>query len=73
MPATKRARRYKKPSVEEVDDAIYNWVVKKREENRAVTVKEIRTKANESAAEALNVSPLIWEILMKYQFPLISS
>uniref|UniRef100_A0A7I5ED94 HTH CENPB-type domain-containing protein n=1 Tax=Haemonchus contortus TaxID=6289 RepID=A0A7I5ED94_HAECO len=57
MPATKRARRYKKPSVEEVEDAIYNWVVKKREENRAVTVKEIRTKAKELAAEALNISP----------------
>ncbi|KAK6763750.1 hypothetical protein RB195_024182 [Necator americanus] len=51
MPATKRARRYKKPSVEEVEDAIYNWVVKKREENRAVTVKEIRTKAKELAEE----------------------
>ncbi|KAK6766002.1 hypothetical protein RB195_025735 [Necator americanus] len=51
MPAMKRARRYKKPSVEEVEDAIYNWVVKKREENRAVTVKEIRTKAKELAEE----------------------
>ncbi|ETN75550.1 centromere binding protein B, DNA binding protein [Necator americanus] len=51
MPATKRARRYKKPSVEEVEDAIYNWVVEKREENRAVTVKEIRTKAKELAEE----------------------
>lgn len=51
MPATKRARRYKKPSVEEVEDFIYIWVVKKREENRAVTVKEIRTKAKELAEE----------------------
>ncbi|VDO62771.1 unnamed protein product [Haemonchus placei] len=37
--------------VDEVEDAIYNWVVKKREENRAVTVKLIRTKAKDSAEE----------------------
>ncbi|XGW10293.1 hypothetical protein V3C99_012071, partial [Haemonchus contortus] len=51
MPAMKRARRYKKPSVEEVEYAIHDWIVKKREENRAVTVKEIRTKAKELAEE----------------------
>lgn len=51
MPATKRARRYKKPSVEEVENEIYNWVIQNREKNRAVKVMEIRTRAKNLAEE----------------------
>lgn len=52
LPGNKRACRYKIPKALEIEDEIYTWIIKKRQNNRAVKVKDIRIKARQLAVES---------------------
>ncbi|CAJ0600137.1 unnamed protein product, partial [Cylicocyclus nassatus] len=52
MPLRRRANRHGKPKVEEIEEALYAWIVQTREGSRAVLVKDIREKALQLARES---------------------
>lgn len=45
MPKTKRAMRFKKLKVEDIEQELFEWVLECRRKNRVVMVKDIRKKA----------------------------
>ncbi|WKY11642.1 hypothetical protein Q1695_003315 [Nippostrongylus brasiliensis] len=45
LPSTKRARRFGRPKVEEIEEALYTWIVQRRAANRAVFSKDIEAEA----------------------------